>query len=119
MCPVVRRNAYTRHPRPQSASLRSFLNWWPRALKLILMAARNWTSRELRSLGKCPDRELAAQIGRSLQAIVTKRSQLRIPRFISKGEPRPWSRDEEALLGTEADNVIARRLKRTAVATTK
>ncbi len=83
------------------------------------MAARKWISMELRVLGKRPDRELAQQFGRSIQAIVTKRSQLGIPRFISIGECRRWSREEEAILGTDLDNEIARRLKRATVATTK
>ena len=49
----------------------------------------------------------------------TKRFLLGIPRFVSKGEPRPWTQKEEALLGTDVDFEIARRLKRTTVATTK
>jgi hypothetical protein len=71
------------------------------------MAARKWTQKELRLLGKRPNRELVPLFGRSLQAIVTKRSLLGIPRLIAKGEPRPWSKDEEALLGTAQDNIIA------------
>jgi len=76
------------------------------------MAARKWIKKELQLLGKRPDFELVRQFGRSLQAIVTKRLQLKIPRFIEEGKPRRWSLDEEALLGTDADNKIAKRLGR-------
>lgn len=79
------------------------------------MAARKWTQKELRLIGRRSDQELVQKFGRSLQAIVTKRSLLGIPRFIGKGESRPWTGEDEALLGTAPDNFIAQRLKRTAV----
>jgi hypothetical protein len=62
------------------------------------MAARKWTAKELKLLGQRPDRELAQRFQRSLQAIVTKRSLLGIPRCLAQGEPRPWTAQEEALL---------------------
>jgi len=49
---------------------------------------------------------LAQQFGRTLQAIVTKRSLLGIPRFISQGEPRPWTEDEDALPGATPEERI-------------
>ena len=63
--------------------------------------------------------DLVQRFGRTPQAIVTKRHMLGIPRYITKGEPRPWSTEDEALLGTDSDNVIAGRLKRTTVSVSK
>ena len=83
------------------------------------MAALKWTVKELRLLGKRPDRELSRQFGRSVQAICIKRNLLGIPRYISEGSPRPWTCKEDYLLGTKPDREIARFLKRTTISIAK
>ncbi|HEV3144785.1 MAG TPA: hypothetical protein VGZ47_12925 [Gemmataceae bacterium] len=78
------------------------------------VASRPWTAKELRALGKAPDEEVAARIGRTESAVRGKRCQLGIP----KHDPwmRPWSVSELALLGTDDDVVIAEQLGRTVAA---
>jgi hypothetical protein len=76
--------------------------------------SRPWTTKELRALGKAPDEEAAAKIGRTKEAVRCKRCQLVIP----KDDPwmRPWSAAELTLLGTDDDEAIAERTGRTVLA---
>jgi len=76
--------------------------------------SRPWTAKELRAIGKAPDKEVAAKIGRTESAIRSKRFQLGIPRPDSYC--RPWTAAELALLGTDDDEAIAEQTGRTAVA---
>jgi hypothetical protein len=73
--------------------------------------SRPWTLKEIRALGKTPDEEVAAKIGRTKCAVRGKRCLLAIPKYDSL--KRPWSAAELALLGTDHDEAIAERLGRT------
>jgi hypothetical protein len=75
--------------------------------------------KELGLLGKVPDRELARQFGRTLQAIIGKRHILAIPRHIGADEDRPWTAAEDKLLGTKLDSVLAKELGRRVVTVRK
>jgi DNA-binding CsgD family transcriptional regulator len=57
------------------------------------------------------DRDLAQQLGRPTDAVKERRRQLSIAHFYP-GSRRPWTPAEEELLGTMADERLARRLKR-------
>lgn len=83
------------------------------------MAARKWSANELGLLGKRPDGDIVRRFGRSRQAVASKRWLLGIPRFVGKGEPRPWFRREVRLLGADLDIKIARRSLRTSVSVMK
>jgi hypothetical protein len=53
---------------------------------------------------------VAKRVGRTLQGVSARRRALGLPRF---GKPfRPWTRAEDALLGTIPDKQLVRRLKR-------
>jgi hypothetical protein len=68
----------------------------------------------MRVLGKAPDEEVAAKIGRTNEAVRGKRCQLGIPKH--DAWMRPGSAAEVALLGTDDDEAIAERTGRTVLA---
>jgi hypothetical protein len=70
-------------------------------------------ARELRLLGKFPDREVAERLGTKLYVVACHRLKLRIPAWRRLPEFRPWTPPEEAILGTVPDREAARRLNRT------
>ena len=76
-------------------------------------AARPWTRQELKLLGKMPDAELAARIGRTKNAVRVMRLRRGLPNPLG-----PYHRDgggaaeELQLLGTVPDGELAARLGR-------
>lgn len=70
-----------------------------------------WTKREERLLGTRSDEEIAAKLGRSTYAVMSRRLQLGVRRF---GKTRHWwSSAEDKLLGTASDAEVAAKLGRT------
>jgi hypothetical protein len=86
------------------------------------MARNVWTSGEWKLLGGMGDDELAARIDRTVSAIKTKRARLKIGCHPSPGAARAWTPgedarlgtmpDEDKLLGTDFDFIIALRIGR-------
>jgi len=72
--------------------------------------SRPWTAKELRGIGKASDEEVAEKIGRTENAVRSKRCKLGIPKH--DAWVRPWATAEVALLGTDDDELIAERLGR-------
>jgi hypothetical protein len=73
--------------------------------------SRPWTRKEMRALGKAPDDEVAAKIGRTKEAVRGKRCQLGIPKYDSLR--RRWAEAELVMLGTYDDEEVGKRLGRT------
>ena len=79
---------------------------------------RVWTEQEKALLKELSTRELAERLGSSIKSIRRARREFGIrreiwPRGRKRGPAiRPWTAEEEALLGTAADNLIAKRLHR-------
>jgi len=65
-----------------------------------------------------PDYELACRTGRATKQVRARRVALGIPRLWWV-PAKPWTADELALLGTEPDAFIARKLERSTLAITK
>ena len=66
-----------------------------------------WTDAEIALLGTDTDYQIAAQIGRSRDAVYTKRRELVIP---PANRRKRWTKNELALLGTMPDGALAERL---------
>jgi hypothetical protein len=74
---------------------------------------RPWTRQELKLLGKMPDAELAAQIGRTENAVRVMRVRLGLPNPLGPWHPEGgWTAEELQLLGTVPDGELAARLGR-------
>jgi hypothetical protein len=81
----------------------------------------NWTDDKLALLGTDTDEEIAKVINASTYRVRQKRKSLGITAARFCGVPnvhtnRPWEPDEEKLLGTDFDEVIARKINRSAIA---
>ncbi len=63
-------------------------------------------------MGVLPDAELAERLGRSAGEVRKRRCSLGIPFPGAVFPLRYWTPDEEALLGTDTDAAVARKLKR-------
>jgi len=74
-----------------------------------------WSAAELQLLGRAPDEEVAARIGRTANAVRLKRTRLGIPDPGGHG----WTAEEVALLGTAPDAEVAARIGRTRTAVTQ
>jgi hypothetical protein len=68
-----------------------------------------WTAEQLQLLGTDTDAAIAAQIGRTPEAVRVKRSKLGIPNLADKR----WSAEDIALLGTMPDEQVAELVGRT------
>ena len=76
-----------------------------------------WTAQDLALLGKHPDREVAALLGRSVRAIESQRHRMGILRQPSiRLKLRPWKREDIELLGTMPDREVAAKIGRSEVA---
>lgn len=79
-------------------------------------AAFEWTEEALSLLGTDTDERIAARLGISRPVVGRKRRELETPAFMPRrgrapAQPDPfWTPERDALLGTAADPVIARRL---------
>jgi transposase-like protein len=73
-----------------------------------------WTEEQVALLGTDHDAVIAQKLGRTLGAVTSKRTQLKIRAFSgSPGGGRAWTEEEIALLGTDTDETIAARIGRT------
>ena len=70
-----------------------------------------WTPQQDRLLGTDLDPRIAERLGRTVEAVRTRRCALGIPIHHHLG-PKPWTPEEEKLLGTKPDDEIARLLGR-------
>jgi hypothetical protein len=70
-----------------------------------------WTPQQDRLLGTDSDPRIAERLGRSVDAVRSRRCALGIPIHHHLGS-KPWTREEEKLLGTKPDDEIARRIGR-------
>ena len=61
-------------------------------------------------LGKRPDPVVAHMLGRTKFAVQLKRHALGIPQSWERG--KPWTAKDESLLGTERDQIVAKKLNR-------
>lgn len=73
---------------------------------------RPWTRHELRLVGKKPDLEVVALVGRSPSAVIGVRIRLGLPAVHNQVAGKPWSQMEVRLLGTVPDHELARQLGR-------
>lgn len=71
-------------------------------------ADRPWSDREISLLGTMTDRDLAGQIGRTVDAVESQRHKLGIAPV--RPRARSWTRAEVRLLGTMPDRELAERL---------
>ena len=81
----------------------------------------NWTADKIALLGTNTDEEIAKLIGASIYRVRQKRKALGITaaRFCGVPHPRnnrPWEPDEDKMLGTDFDEVIAEKIDRSAIA---
>jgi hypothetical protein len=78
---------------------------------------RPWTRQELKLLGKMPDAELAARIGRTRNAVRVMRGRLGLPDPLGPWHPEGgWTAEELQLLGTVPDGELAARFGRSEAA---
>src|SRR4051812_11517131 len=80
------------------------------AVDFKLAVVKRWSQRELKLLGKMPDRLVAEKIGRSIWCVMVQRRKHSIPRYVGRNEYRSWTRTEESLLGTKPDAELAQQL---------
>src|SRR5207245_11191511 len=59
-----------------------------------------------------PDRDLARELGRTVESVRQKRRKMRIPGS-ERPLQRPWTESDDALLGKWPDTVLAEKLNRT------
>src|SRR6266403_731267 len=77
---------------------------------------RPWTEEEVSCLGTKPDREVAAQLGRTEATVHAKR--VAMGRAHTCPRLKRWTAEEDRLLGTAPDDEVAKQLGRTRVAVT-
>ena len=78
---------------------------------------RPWTRQELKLLGKMPDAELAARIGRTKNAVRVMRVRRGLPNPLGPWHPEgDWTAEELQLLGTVPDGELAARFGRSEAA---
>ena len=72
-----------------------------------------WTEEELNLLGTTKDKDLAKKLRLSKYQVFYKRSQLKIPSFVTRKPiacTHDWTKKELALLGTDSDSNIAEKI---------